>query len=66
MVYMLFAAGWLTYKGIDAELANLRANHTDIGGNVSTAGAIIGNPTFRNIILSVISTYGLYIISELR
>ncbi|CAJ0902740.1 2210_t:CDS:2, partial [Entrophospora sp. SA101] len=61
MIYMLFAAGWLTYKGVSAQIASLgEATGGEVGANVSTAGAIFGNSTFRNIILSVISTYGLY------
>nr|CAG8630653.1 9556_t:CDS:2 [Entrophospora candida] len=61
MIYMLFAAGWLTYKGVSAQIASL-GDETggQVGANVSTAGAIFGNSTFRNIILSVVSTYGLY------
>ncbi|CAJ0870089.1 11079_t:CDS:2 [Entrophospora sp. SA101] len=60
MVYMLFAAGWLTYKGVAAQIQKLNNDVADPGANVSTAGAILGNSTFKNIILSVISTYGLY------
>jgi hypothetical protein len=58
---MLFAAGWLTYKGVSLQLADLEvATDGRTGANVTTAGAIFGNSTFRNIILSVVSTYGLY------
>ncbi|CAI2167449.1 17560_t:CDS:2 [Funneliformis geosporum] len=60
MIYMLFAAGWLTYKGISIQMGNLKDQNQITGNNVSTASAIINDSTFRNIILSVISTYGLY------
>ncbi|CAG8506965.1 11619_t:CDS:2 [Cetraspora pellucida] len=63
MIYMLFAAFWLTIKGIDVGVASL-------GGNpdfktTATAKAVLGNTTFRNIILSLVSTYGLYLIASL-
>ncbi|CAG8606533.1 3645_t:CDS:2, partial [Acaulospora morrowiae] len=62
MIYMLFAAGWLTYKGIAFQLDKQRGAIT--GANLSTASAILSNATFRNIILSVVSTYGLYFLAS--
>ncbi|CAG8523397.1 11363_t:CDS:2 [Ambispora gerdemannii] len=58
MGYMLFAAGWLTAKGIQFAIDNTDGQLT--GANVSTAAAVFGDPTFRNVILSLASTYGLY------
>jgi chitin synthase len=60
MLYMLFAAFWLTYKGISIQLAQLNEKNRLTGANVSTASAILQNNSFRNIILSVVSTYGIY------
>ncbi|CAG8510887.1 14090_t:CDS:2, partial [Racocetra persica] len=60
MLYMLFATGWLTYKGVKFQLEDLRNSSSLTGANTSTAGAILNDSTFRNIILSVVTTYGLY------
>ncbi|CAG8493588.1 14834_t:CDS:2 [Funneliformis mosseae] len=60
MIYMLFAAFWLTYKGVSIQMGILENENQITGNNVNTASAIINDSTFRNIILSVISTYGLY------
>ena|ERR1051325_737851 len=56
MIYMLFAAGWITYKGIfgnEGELEKLRVDNL-----------ISVKVTLWNIIFSVASTYGIYIISS--
>ncbi|KAG0365075.1 Chitin synthase, class 1 [Gamsiella multidivaricata] len=50
MVYMTFCAIWLTYLGISHALAS----------GETTLSAVIKDPTFRNVILSLASTYGLY------
>ncbi|RIB17802.1 Glycosyltransferase Family 2 protein [Gigaspora rosea] len=60
MLYMLFATGWLTYKGVKFQLEELRNSSSLTGANMNTAGAILADSTFRNIILSVVTTYGLY------
>jgi len=60
----MFAAGWLTYKGISFQLEEVNKANENPGANVSTAGAIISNSTFRNIIFSVVSTYGLYFVAS--
>ncbi|KAF8948706.1 Chitin synthase, class 1 [Haplosporangium gracile] len=51
MIYMTFCAVWLTYLGIK--------NALDSG--ITTLSAVLDEPTFRNVILSLASTYGLYI-----
>ncbi|KAG0072453.1 Chitin synthase, class 1, partial [Podila epicladia] len=51
MLYMTFCAIWLTYLGISYAIAN--------GANTVTA--IFTDATFRNVILSLASTYGLYL-----
>ncbi|CAG8568844.1 4391_t:CDS:2 [Diversispora eburnea] len=62
MAYMLFAAGWLTYKGVQIQLEANKGNIT--GANLGTASAILNDSTFRNIILSSVSTLGLYFIAS--
>ncbi|KAG0321254.1 Chitin synthase, class 1 [Dissophora globulifera] len=54
MVYMTFCAIWLTYLGISHALAN----------GETTLAAVIMDPTFRNVILSLASTYGLYLFAS--
>lgn len=54
-VYMLFAAIFLAVKGIEAVKAVDDIN----------AGTIFGNKIFRNIVVSLVATYGLYIIASL-
>ncbi|KFH67905.1 chitin synthase [Podila verticillata NRRL 6337] len=51
MLYMTFCAIWLTYLGISHAIAN----------GATTVTAILTDSTFRNVILSLASTYGLYL-----
>jgi len=60
MVYVLFATSWLTYRGVQIQTNDL----SDPDATISTASVIFGNQTFRNIILSVISTIGLYLLAS--
>ncbi|CAG8720264.1 18422_t:CDS:2, partial [Acaulospora morrowiae] len=62
MLYMLFAAGWITYKGVTLRLDIHKDQIT--GADVSTASALFGDQYFRNIVLSVICTYGIYFVSS--
>lgn len=66
MAYLLFCSAWLTYKGIQATLATLHSEDQKFGQNFGvTVKAIFGNRLFRDLILSMFSTYGLYLISSL-
>ncbi|RIA86343.1 Glycosyltransferase Family 2 protein [Glomus cerebriforme] len=58
MVYMLFAAAWITYKGVTASKVQLN------GPDVNTVNSIFNDYTFRNVIISLISTYGLYFLAS--
>jgi chitin synthase len=64
MIYMLFASGWLVYKGVSIQLAKLNNDNKISGADVSTASAIVNNPAFRNIILSIVATYGIYFLAS--
>jgi chitin synthase len=55
---MLFAAVWITYKGI-------KASQTPDLSTVRGIGNIFNDFTFRNVVVSLLSTYGLYIIASL-
>ncbi|GAA6021775.1 hypothetical protein JCM11491_007242 [Sporobolomyces phaffii] len=59
-VYMLIAAGVITYYGVENAKDAIEAD----GGKFSV-GAVFGNATFRNIIISMVSTYGLYFFASL-
>ncbi len=66
MGYMLFCAGWLTYQGVQQTLAELRAKNAQFGSSFTlTAQAVFANPIFRNLIVSSVSTYGVYLLSSL-
>ena len=54
MAYMLFAAAWLTFKGVQGAV-----------DDKSFFAALQENSGLRNIIISVMSTYGLYFVSSL-
>ncbi|KAI7853316.1 chitin synthase 2 [Circinella umbellata] len=54
MAYMLFAAAWLTFKGVQGAV-----------DQSSFITALQENAGLRNIIISVMSTYGLYFVSSL-
>lgn len=54
MVYMMFATIWITVIGIEAIV--------DDSGN--SFAAMLGQTTFRNIIISLCSTYVLYLVSS--
>ncbi|EXX76816.1 chitin synthase CHS2 [Rhizophagus irregularis DAOM 197198w] len=57
MFYMLFAAVWITYKGI-------KASQTPDFSTVNGFGNILKDSTFRDIVMSLISTYGLYFLAS--
>jgi chitin synthase len=63
MAYMMFAAVWITVKAVDAA-KNETAGQVE-GATVSSAQAILGNTTFRNVILSLASTYGLWLVASI-
>lgn len=60
MVYMLVAAGVITYYSVVNAKDAIEAN----GGKFSI-GDVFTNTTFRNIVISLLSTYALYLISSL-
>ncbi|CAG8557199.1 23792_t:CDS:2 [Dentiscutata erythropus] len=57
MVYMLFAAFWLAINGLKDKINNNEVNIN--GADTASLSSILNNTTFRNIILSLVSTYGL-------
>jgi chitin synthase len=57
MGYMLFAAALITIKSLNAAFDGLKTSDTSF----EVFKTIIANAAFRDIILSLLSTYGLYI-----
>ncbi|KAF9960387.1 Chitin synthase, class 1 [Modicella reniformis] len=55
MVYMTFAAIWMTRLGIQCA----------IDAGATSFGALLQDSTFRTVILSLLSTYGLYLFGSL-
>ncbi|KAF9363063.1 Chitin synthase, class 1 [Mortierella sp. NVP85] len=61
MGYMLFAAALITAKSLQAALSTIDVSE----GTIQVFQTIIRNAAFRDIIMSLLSTYGLYIIMSL-
>jgi chitin synthase len=56
MLYLLLATGWIAYKGVSQEITE---KHFSINNFINN------KLTLWNIILSIASTYGIYIIASL-
>jgi chitin synthase len=63
MVYTLFAALYLTIRGINIAIESVPKDQNQFAG--SAADILFGNDNFRSIIIALCGTYGLYIVSSL-
>ncbi|KAF8988801.1 Chitin synthase, class 1 [Haplosporangium bisporale] len=61
MMYMLFAAGLITVKSLEAAFHQLDMSQAPF----EVFQTVIKNAAFRDIILSLLSTYGLYILMSI-
>jgi chitin synthase len=61
MAYMVFASSWLVYKGISAAWPTIDWSN-DTGHNVVM---FLENENLRNMVISIMATYGLYLVSSL-
>ncbi|KAI8067842.1 chitin synthase 1 [Gongronella butleri] len=61
MMYMIFASAWLVYKGISEAMVNLQWT-SDAGHDISN---VLNNTNLRNMLVSILATYGLYFVSSL-
>lgn len=61
MCYMLFASSWLIYKGIEFAKQDIKWT-SDSSVNLVLA---LENSGLRNMLVSVMATYGLYLVSSL-
>ncbi|KAI8332866.1 chitin synthase 1 [Chlamydoabsidia padenii] len=61
MAYMIFASSWLVYKGISVAWTTIDWNN-DTGHNVAK---FLENENLRNMVISIMATYGLYFLSSL-
>ncbi|KAJ8092782.1 Chitin synthase, class 8 [Marasmius tenuissimus] len=59
-IYMTFSAFFLAFKGIEDISKNLETE-----GKAVSIGDMFGNAIFRNIVLSIAATLGLYIVASL-
>ncbi|KAI7884570.1 chitin synthase 2 [Lichtheimia hyalospora FSU 10163] len=55
MIYMIFATLWITVVGV----------RSAVNESGSSFGAMLGDTLFRNIIVSLLSTYALYLIASI-
>lgn len=62
MAYTLFAGGWLTYQSV---LMAMQSEQWVSNNVLQQFGVLLSQPGFRNVIISMCSTYGLYILSSL-
>lgn len=60
MIYMLFAAIWLTYRGVESGIQSTTWTQSS-GRNLVI---VLGQPGFRDLIISLSATYGLYFVSS--
>ncbi|KAF9996179.1 Chitin synthase, class 1 [Entomortierella chlamydospora] len=60
MGYMLFGAGYMTVAGIEAVGEEIKEN----GSGQSTVAGYLSNDMFRNTVISLASTYGLYFLAS--
>ncbi|CDS10052.1 hypothetical protein LRAMOSA02729 [Lichtheimia ramosa] len=63
MGYTIFAGGWLMRQSIVKGMQE--AGWSQDNNAMINLGILIGQPEFRNVFISTISTYGLYILSSL-
>ncbi|KAI9497204.1 chitin synthase 1 [Zychaea mexicana] len=61
MGYMLFASGWLIFQGVERAKEEVQWT-SDSSSNLLLA---LQDPGLRNILVSVMATYGLYLVSSL-
>lgn len=62
MAYTLFAGGWLTYQTVKMSMATEGWTTENTMGNLAI---MMRQPGFRSVVISMASTYGLYILSSL-
>ncbi|CEP16602.1 hypothetical protein [Parasitella parasitica] len=61
MVYTSFAGAWLAYKSFQQGMNTAGWDPNNALGNFSL---LLGQPGFRNVVISLLATYGLYIIAS--
>ncbi|KAI8071512.1 glycosyltransferase family 2 protein [Gongronella butleri] len=62
MVYTVFAGLWLSYKSV---MDAMGATQWTVANWTSNLGVLMQQPGFRSVLISMTSTYGLYIVSSL-
>lgn len=62
MMYTSFAGGWLAYKSFQQGINTPGWDPNNALGNFTL---LLSQPGFRNVVISLLATYGLYIIASL-
>lgn len=62
MIYTSFAGAWLAYKSFEKGMSAPGWSQDDAIGNLSL---LFGQSEFRSVIISLLATYGLYIIASI-
>jgi cellulose synthase/poly-beta-1,6-N-acetylglucosamine synthase-like glycosyltransferase len=61
MVYTSFAGGWLAYKSFSKGMNTPGWDSANAIGNLML---LLSQPEFRSVVISLLATYGLYIIAS--
>lgn len=62
MAYTSFAGGWLAYKSFQSGMTVPEWDPANALGNL---GILLSQPEFQSVVISLLATYGLYIIASL-
>lgn len=62
MMYTSFAGAWLSYKSFAKGMAAPGWDQSDALGNLSL---LLGQSEFRSVVVSLLATYGLYIVASI-
>lgn len=62
MMYTSFAGGWLAYKSFAKGMAHPSWDQNNALGNL---GLLLGQSEFQSVVISLLATYGLYIVASI-
>ncbi|KAI9472177.1 MAG: chitin synthase 1 [Benjaminiella poitrasii] len=62
VAYTFFAVGWLAYRSF---ITGTSSPDWDLSNGLGNFSLLLSQPKFRNVVISLIATYGLYILASL-
>ncbi|KAI3651406.1 hypothetical protein MP228_003748 [Amoeboaphelidium protococcarum] len=65
MALMIFLLGWTIGKAIDQTFQQITAQNPNLNGAQAFSQALVTSATFRDIFITVVASYGLYLIISL-